>query len=90
MAQQNSIQWLAENAEDFFGHLLAASIIEEAEEMYQKEIQNFGEWLLSHDIVFLHNTEQGKIYDYYCTQLTMVELHKIYLKRNNQWHNKRQ
>jgi len=78
--QQNSIQWLVENAEDFFGHLLSPSIIKEAEEIHQKEIQNFGEWLLSHEIVFLHNTEEGKIYDYYCTPLTMVELHKIYIK----------
>lgn len=39
MAQQNSIQWLVENAEDFFGHLLSSSIIEEAEEIHQKEIQ---------------------------------------------------
>jgi hypothetical protein len=39
MAQQNSIQWLVENAEDFFGHLLSPSIIEEAEEIHKKEIQ---------------------------------------------------
>jgi hypothetical protein len=39
MTQQNSIQWLVENAEDFFGHLLSPSIIEEAEEIHQKEIQ---------------------------------------------------
>jgi hypothetical protein len=39
MTQQNSIQWLVENAEDFFGHLLASSIIEKAEEIHQKEIQ---------------------------------------------------
>jgi hypothetical protein len=39
MTQQNSIQCLVENAEDFFGHLLAPSIIEEAEKIHQKEIQ---------------------------------------------------
>ena len=39
MTQQNSIKWLVENAEDFFGHLLSPSIIEEAEKIHQKEIQ---------------------------------------------------
>ena len=81
MAQQTSVEWLVENAEDFFGHLLSPSIIEEAEEIHQKEIQNFGEWLLSHEVVYLHDTEEVKIYDYYCTPLTMVELYEIFKKQ---------
>lgn len=40
MAQQSSIEWLVENAEDFFGHLLAPSIIEKANEIHQKEIES--------------------------------------------------
>jgi hypothetical protein len=38
MAQQSSVEWLVENAEDFFGHLLAPSIIEKANEMHKEEI----------------------------------------------------
>jgi hypothetical protein len=81
MAQQTSVEWLVENAEDFFGHLLSPSIIEEAEEIHQKEIQNFGEWLLSHEVVYLHDTEEVKIYDYYCMTLTMAELYEIFKKQ---------
>jgi len=83
MTQQTSVEWLVENAEDFFGHLLSPSIIEEANEMHKSETLDFSEWLLSHEVVYLHDTEEGKIYDYYCTPLTMAELYEKYLKNNN-------
>ncbi len=47
-----------------------------------KETLAFGEWLLSHDIVFIDNTEEGNIYDYNGCGLTMKELHQIYLKQD--------
>ena len=78
---QTSVEWLVENAEDFFGHLLAPSIQEQAKEMHKAETFDFSEWLLSHEVVYLHDTEEGKIYDYYCNQLSMAELHEIYLKQ---------
>jgi hypothetical protein len=36
--KQSSVEWLIENAEDFFGNLLAPSIIEQAKAMHEKEI----------------------------------------------------
>jgi hypothetical protein len=41
----------------------------------------FGEWLLSHDISFIDNTDKGNIYDYNGVELTMEELHEIYSKQ---------
>lgn len=38
--KQSSIDWLIENAEDFFGNLLAPSIIEKAKEMHKEEIED--------------------------------------------------
>jgi hypothetical protein len=41
--------------------------------------------LLLHEVVYLHNTEEGKIYDYYCTPLTqaidIILLEDRYTKR---------
>ena len=50
-------------------------------EKYQQTLA-FGEWLLSHDVVFIDNTEEGNIYDYNGCGLTMKELHQIYLKQD--------
>jgi len=48
-----------------------------------KQTLDFGEWLLSHDIVFIDNTSEGNVYDYNGLGLTMKELYEIYLKQNN-------
>jgi hypothetical protein len=50
-------------------------------ENYKKTL-SFGEWLLSHDIVYIDNTTEGNIYDYNGVKLTMSELYHIFLIQN--------
>jgi hypothetical protein len=55
-----------------------------------KETLEFGEWLLSNDIVFIDNTTEGNIYEYTGPEynglrlgLTIRGLYEFYLKQNN-------
>ena len=41
--KQTAVEWLVDNAEDFFGGLLAPSIIEQAKEMEKEQIVDFAE-----------------------------------------------
>ena len=38
--KQTAVEWLVENAEDFFGGLIAPSIIEQAKAMEKEQIKN--------------------------------------------------
>jgi len=39
--KQTAVEWLVDNAEDFFGNLLAPSIIEQAKEMEKEQMFDY-------------------------------------------------